>query len=119
MFVLALIAYARFARRPSGAAYVALGVVFGLGLLAKPMAVTLPFVLLLLDYWRLGRLTRPGAAAALVTEKIPLFALAAVSAVTTLIAQTKGGWTKLCTGLLQSGRVVRPTGSGQRGAAQL
>jgi tetratricopeptide (TPR) repeat protein len=57
-----------------------------LGLLAKPMLVTLPFVLLLLDYWPLERLNR-GA----VFEKSPLFVLSAASAVVTYLAQTSGG----------------------------
>ena len=73
--------------------YLAVVVLFALGLMAKPMLVTLPFVLLLLDYWPLGRM---GPAAAdrslsfpwrLVVEKIPLLALAAASCVATSLAQ--------------------------------
>lgn len=59
---------------------------FGLGLLAKPMLVSLPFVLLLLDYWPLNRF---GTAS--VREKIPLFMLTLASAVITFIAQSRGG----------------------------
>ena len=57
---------------------------FALGLLSKPMVVTLPFVLLLLDYWPLKRIATPG----LFLEKIPFFALAALECVATLWAQT-------------------------------
>ena len=62
---------------------------FALGLMAKPMLVTLPFVLLLLDYWPLGRL--PRGLATLVREKIPFFALAAASSVVTFLVQRHGG----------------------------
>jgi len=66
---------------------------FALGLMAKPMLVTLPFVFLLLDYWPLGRLDeihwrRLGF---LIVEKIPLFLLAAASSVLTFKAQKSGG----------------------------
>ena len=57
-FMLTLGAYVGYVRSPfSLARYLLLAVVFALGLMAKPMLVTLPFVLLLLDYWPLGRLT--------------------------------------------------------------
>jgi tetratricopeptide (TPR) repeat protein len=64
-----------------------------LGLLAKPMLVTLPFTLLLLDYWPLGRLEnfRAGRILSLVKEKIPLFILSSASSVITVIAQKQGG----------------------------
>ncbi len=68
---------------------------FALGLLCKPMLVTLPLVLLLLDYWPLGRLTRfripvpqPSSLNHLLLEKLPLFGLAAASCVVTIFAQT-------------------------------
>ena len=62
---------------------------FALGLLSKPMVVTLPFVLLLLDYWPWGRFkVRP--AAALVGEKLPFFALSAASCLITFVAQKHG-----------------------------
>ena len=57
-FVLTLGAYLRYVRHPfSIGRYAAVAVLFALGLMAKPMLVTLPFVLLLLDYWPLGRMT--------------------------------------------------------------
>ena len=71
----------------------------GLGLMAKPMLVTLPFVLLLLDAWPLGRLQSEGKAGRgdraawrrAVLEKWPLFGLAIVVSVVTLLAQQSGG----------------------------
>jgi hypothetical protein len=64
-----------------------------LGVLAKPMIVTLPFVLLLLDYWPLERIGkfRVASIGPLVIEKLPLFALSAASAVLTILAQRSGG----------------------------
>ena len=65
---------------------------FALGLLAKPMLVTLPFVLLLLDVWPLGRVRgRRIPPWRLVAEKTPLFVLAAASCVVTWLAQRRGG----------------------------
>jgi protein O-mannosyl-transferase len=87
-FMLTLAAYVAYVRHPfSLLRYLTVAVLFALGLMAKPMLVTLPFVLLLLDYWPLGRMAaikpRP------VAEKIPLFALAAASCVATSLAQSK------------------------------
>ena len=66
---------------------------FALGLMSKPMLVTLPCVLLLLDFWPLRRwaVDRPAFPWALVLEKIPFFALSAASCVITVFAQGKGG----------------------------
>ena len=76
---------------------------FALGLMSKPMLVTLPFVLLLLDYWPLGRLqlsainpppstpARPLALRRLIVEKIPFFVLAASSCVLTFLVQQASG----------------------------
>ena len=55
-FMLTLAAYTRYARSPSPARYVVMSILFICGLMSKVMLVTLPFVLLLLDYWPLGRL---------------------------------------------------------------
>jgi protein O-mannosyl-transferase len=63
---------------------------FGLGLMSKPMLVTLPCVLLLLDYWPLARL-HSGTAGRLVWEKLPFFALSAVVSVVTCFAQQQEG----------------------------
>ena len=80
-FMLTIGAYVRNARKPSGAGQAAVVVLFALGLLAKTMVATLPFVLLLLDYWPLGRLQNRRQFRALVAEKIPLFALSATACI--------------------------------------
>jgi len=92
-------AYVFYAERPTTLRWAAVGAFFVLGLMAKPMLVTLPFVLLLLDYWPLRRVKPSGAKsedrgysfAELVTEKFPLFAIAFVSCVITFKAQQAGG----------------------------
>jgi tetratricopeptide (TPR) repeat protein len=95
--LLSLIAYVRYAEAPSVRRYVWTAITLALGLLAKPMLVTWPFVMLLLDYWPLGRFdvtSRREVATRLrplVREKIPLFALVVASAVITTIAQSRGG----------------------------
>ncbi len=76
LFMLALAAYAAYVRSPSTLRRCWLAIVFALGLMAKPMLVTVPFVLLLLDVWPAGRLARGFA---LLTEKAELFVLAALS----------------------------------------
>jgi hypothetical protein len=79
-WMLALLAYLYYARRPSPGRYLLAGLSMALGLAAKPMLVTLPCVLLLLDLWPLGR----RGLGRLILEKIPLFALSAASSVVTL-----------------------------------
>ena len=85
-FLLALDAYRRYAARPGTARYLVVALLFSLGLLSKPMVVTLPFVLLLLDWWPLGRLG-PGR---LLLEKVPLLLLSAASGLVTFAAQRSG-----------------------------
>src|SRR5438105_8970661 len=81
-FMLTLSAYVRYARQPSPARYIMMTILFALGLMSKPMLVTLPLVLLVLDYWPLGRgggmeiSGRWSVVGGLGVEKIPLFALA-------------------------------------------
>lgn len=70
---------------------IVLSVVFALGLMAKPMLVTLPFVLLLMDFWALERLKTLKDLPKLIIEKIPLFVLTAASSYITFIAQRTGG----------------------------
>jgi protein O-mannosyl-transferase len=101
-FVMTLGAYRAFVRAPGRARYAVVVASFALGLLSKPMVMTLPFVLLLLDYWPLGRWPRPGEPDAgarllrLVTEKVPLFALTALSlAATYLPLRAEGQLTDL------------------------
>src|SRR4029453_7769872 len=94
-FMLTLDAYARYARAPSALRYLLVAMLFAFGLMSKPMLVTLPFVLLLLDYWPLGRIggqkSEIGSRLSrLITEKIPLFALSAFSCIATLFAQRQG-----------------------------
>jgi len=99
-FALALLVYAREAEHgATPATRVGLFACTALGLMAKPIVVTLPFVLLLLDVWPLGRGQGAGEAGrweprrlrAAVVEKWPLFALVAVGSVITILAQGSGG----------------------------
>jgi tetratricopeptide (TPR) repeat protein len=92
-WILTMSAYLRYARDPRVSRYVLVLLFFSLGLLAKPMLVTLPAVLLLLDYWPLGRLAASGAVPlrSLLWEKAPLAAIAAVSSGVTFWAQRSGG----------------------------
>ena len=82
--------YHCYVKRPSPLIYLGLVVCFALGLMSKPMLVTLPCVLLLLDYWPLRRLDR-GTVGRLVVEKLPLFALSAASSVITYLVQKQEG----------------------------
>ncbi len=85
-FMLTLWAYLGYVRRPfSLPRYCLVIVLFALGLMSKPMLVTMPFVLLLLDYWPLGRLQATWRR--LIVEKIPLLLLAAASCLATMLAQ--------------------------------
>src|SRR6266403_2150578 len=106
-FMLTLGAYVRYVREPSNIRYLIVAVLFGLGLMTKPMLVTLPFVLLVLDYWPLGRFAhicpaepKPKNGFArwwghrsiptrLILEKIPLIALSVASSIITLFAQKR------------------------------
>jgi hypothetical protein len=82
---LGLFCYAGYVERPGAAPYLLVLAAFCLGLLAKPMIVTFPFVLLLLDVWPLRRLS-----IAAVREKIPFFVVALAGAVVTFLAQQAG-----------------------------
>jgi len=85
---LTMLAYTRYAEKPSAFRYILTLILFALGLMSKPMLVTLPFVLLLLDYWPLDRIRNLKK---VVIEKVPLFLLSAVSSIITFIVQQKGG----------------------------
>jgi hypothetical protein len=87
-WILALLAYVRWLERPGATRYAAVLACHVLGLLAKPMIVTLPFTLLLLDVWPLRRAQ---SFAVRVREKIPLFALSLASSVATFLVQRAGG----------------------------
>lgn len=90
-WMLTMLAYARYAERPRRLRYLAVAAALALGLMSKPMLVSLPLALLLLDLWPLGRSAKPGGWPRLVREKWPLFALAAASCVVTFIVQRHGG----------------------------
>ena len=95
-WMLTLIGYIRYVQRKSLQRYLIVVLFFILGLLSKPMLVTLPFVLLLLDYWPFRRIQFEQQAIPwrdilkLILEKIPLSLLAATSAYITFLAQTEG-----------------------------
>jgi len=110
-FLLALAGYGWYVRRPGVGRYLVVAVLFAAGLMSKPMVITLPLLLLLLDYWPLGRMRfagneesrdpasrsgQPFAASTqtlsrLCLEKIPLLVLSAGSAMITMMAQSVGG----------------------------
>ncbi|MCP4107717.1 MAG: tetratricopeptide repeat protein [Desulfobacteraceae bacterium] len=118
-WMMTMLAYIRYAEQPGIRRYVPVLIFFALGLMAKPMLVTLPFVLLLLDYWPLKRLSIVDCRlsienissqsiinhqstidnrqsiinrqSTIFLEKIPLIILSAVSCIATLIAQQSGG----------------------------
>jgi protein O-mannosyl-transferase len=109
--LLAIGAYGWYVRRPGVGRYLSVVALFAMGLMAKPMVITLPFVLLLLDYWPLGRMNFSGEISQVDTsppseppssnagrswlrlcvEKIPLLLFALASAVVTMVAQKAGG----------------------------
>jgi Flp pilus assembly protein TadD len=108
--LLAIAAYGWYVRKPGIVRYIAVALLFACGLMSKPMVITLPLVLLLLDYWPLGRMRFSSNVGSndnddakahfalsaqpmsrLCLEKIPLLALSAGSAVITMIAQRAGG----------------------------
>jgi tetratricopeptide (TPR) repeat protein len=106
-WMLTLLAYAWYAERPGWRRYSPVALALALGLVAKPMLVTLPCVLLLLDYWPLNRVdggrrtvdekelssrsTVYHAPSTLLLEKLPLFGLAAAACLVTLYSQRQGG----------------------------
>jgi tetratricopeptide (TPR) repeat protein len=114
-FLLTLASYGWYVRSPNAKRYLLVTFLFVLGLMSKPMVITLPFVLLLLDYWPLGRLRSrqvpgleggprpPGVGSGssslplwrLMVEKIPLLLLSVGSALITMKAQREGGALRL------------------------
>jgi len=89
-WILSMGAYAAYAARGGWKRYLPVAACLALALLAKPMAVTLPFVLLLLDFWPLRRVGNVPARR-LLLEKVPLLALSLASCVATYLAQQSGG----------------------------
>jgi tetratricopeptide (TPR) repeat protein len=94
-WMLTLAAYIRFVRRSTITSYLLTLLLFALGLMAKPMLVTLPFILLLLDYWPLNRIQNKKDIYRLVVEKIPFFVLSATSSAATFFIQRAVGAMKL------------------------
>ncbi len=110
-WMLTIIAYIRYARSPNIKKYLLVLLVFAMGLMSKPMVVTLPFVLLLLDWWPLDRFAQRENSAAtatterqitpidcpkamlphLVVEKVPLIVLSAILSVITFVLQKQSG----------------------------
>jgi len=92
--LLTIAAYGGYARRPGWKKYLVVVGAFALALMSKPMAVSLPLVLLLLDYWPLERyeeLPLRRRWARLLMEKLPLFLMSAASSAVTIVAQRSGG----------------------------
>lgn len=96
----AMLAYLYYTRTPTISRYLAIVILFSAALMSKPMPVTFPFLLLLLDYWPLRRLNCNllilrrccgDAKVSLLVEKIPFFLLSAGSCIVTYIAQKNGG----------------------------
>ena len=102
-WIATMAAYRRYLAVPTPARYVVVVIAFALGLAAKPMLVTLPLALLLLDYWPLGRL-RAGTVRRQFLEKTPLLALSTASCIVTYVAQAKGGAVASGAGLSITGR---------------
>jgi len=107
-FLATVICYVWYVQRPSVARYATVISLFVFGLASKPMVITLPFVLLLLDYWPLQRVAGRGKRDSAVPrnqlpwrrlwlEKLPFFALCVVSAWLTIYAQGSGGAIKSLT----------------------
>ena len=96
-WLLTLAAYWRYVRQPHWQRYLLVVLCYALGLMAKPMLVSLPFVLLLLDYWPLERFAPVASRSTLRVvgrlfwEKLPLFLLAAASSIVTFVVQRRAG----------------------------
>jgi protein O-mannosyl-transferase len=90
-WILTMWAYLRYVETRSDRHYGLVLLFFALGLMSKPMLVTLPFVLLLLDYWPLRRIAIAWDWLRLAREKLPLFVLTLLSSVVTFIVQKQGG----------------------------
>lgn len=113
-FFLTILGYASYVRSPSWGRYLLVMLCLALGLASKSMLVTLPCVLLLLDYWPLRRLRNWPDFKAIVLEKIPLFALSAAFSVITVMTQEKAMQTwplsrRLANGVLSYPIYIRQT----------
>jgi protein O-mannosyl-transferase len=88
-FFLTLLAYTRYLRSRTLSRYVAMSILFACGLMSKPMLVTTPVVLLLLDYWPFKRITDLKSLWQMTLEKLPLFGLSLASSIVTFILQER------------------------------
>jgi tetratricopeptide (TPR) repeat protein len=110
-WLLTMAAYIGYVRKPHWGRYLGMTGIFVLGLMAKPMLVTLPCVLLLLDYWPLGRLGKDSKEfwerlPRLAAEKLPLFIPVAAISVVTIAAQSQAGALSSWEGLPLGSRVA-------------
>ena len=110
-WLLTMAAYMGYVRKPHWGRYLGMTGIFVLGLMAKPMLVTLPCVLLLLDYWPLGRLGKDSKEfwerlPRLAAEKLPLFIPVAAISVVTIAAQSRAGALSSWEGLPLGSRVA-------------
>jgi tetratricopeptide (TPR) repeat protein len=116
-FLLAIAAYSQYARRPNVIRYLLVALLFAFALSAKPMVVTFPFVLLLLDFWPLQRIKnwiQPSSkfpapqfpAWKIALEKLPLLVMSAADSVVTVLAQNKADAIKSVTKFSLSGRLA-------------
>lgn len=130
-WILTMLAYVWYSQKPGVLRYLSVFFAFSAGLLAKPMLVTLPFVLLLLDYWPLGRLKRIytekpdnsllaesngpafniSSVIRLTAEKIPLFVISAASSAVTYYAQHRNEAMKTIEQLLPEVRIINAASS--------
>ena len=90
-FLAALNAYVAYAQRPGRLRYAGVAIAFALSLMCKPMFVTLPVLLLLLDYWPLARLANGPSLTRLCLEKVPLALLSIPSMIVTYVGQERTG----------------------------
>jgi len=102
-WMLTLLAYVSYVKRPATLRYLVTIMIFAIGLMAKPMLVTMPFVLLFLDYWPLDRFAalravktaaipyRQRVLYRIIIEKVPFLAIAAISSAITFLVQRSGG----------------------------
>jgi Tfp pilus assembly protein PilF len=90
LWFLATLAWVRYTEKPDRTRYLTAALLFALGLMAKPMLVTLPFTLILLDIWPLRRFAWPRV----IVEKLPLFALSAAASIVSFLVQDSTGAVK-------------------------
>ena len=123
-WMLTILSYVRYTKRPVIGRYMLVIPAFALGLMSKPMLVTLPLVLLLLDYWPLNRLPIADCQLSIekqklmtvswksaIIEKVPLFVMSAGSCIITLMAQKSGGAVLNLTAWPWHARIVNALGS--------